>query len=194
MGLGRGSGWPGSGAARRGWGRWQSAGAGAALAWREASRPHTAGRRGNSWDSSRGAALPLPRRGHPQEGSGARASAPQARSRQCPGESSPNPTISALATPGQRRCAQRHRVFCSCRLPRPARPPACWSLARAVRIDSAPGKASACTVVPHPCRSCTGPDLLSSTPSPKAEGLEHASDSGLLEVPALAFEKLWPVM
>lgn len=59
-----------------------------------------------------------------------------------PGESSPNPSISALATPRQRLGAQRHRVFCSCRLPRPARPPACWSLAQAMRIHSAPGKAS----------------------------------------------------
>lgn len=141
-GLGRGSGWPGSGAARRGRGRWQSAGAGAALAWREASRPHTAGRRGNSWDSSRGAALPLPRRGHPQLAG--RVGGARQRSAgsfpAVPRESSPNPTISVLATPGQRLGAQRHRVFCPCRLPRPARPPACWSLAQAVL--SAPGKAS----------------------------------------------------
>jgi hypothetical protein len=38
-GLGRGGGWPGSGAARRGQGSWQSAGAGAALAHSEGGEP-----------------------------------------------------------------------------------------------------------------------------------------------------------
>lgn len=142
-GLGRGGGRPGSGAARRGRGSWQSAGVGAALARREASRPHTAGRRGNSWDSSRGAALPFPRLGHPQHAGRVRGARQRSASSfpALPGNPPPNPTINALATPRQRLGAQRHRVFCSCRLPRPARPPASWSLAQALRIHRAPGKA-----------------------------------------------------
>lgn len=66
-GLGRGGGWLGSGAApaRPGAAGSQLVPGPRSLARREASRPHTAGRRGNSWDSSRGAALPFPRRGHP---------------------------------------------------------------------------------------------------------------------------------